>query len=123
MNCMKCGREMETEQAFCEDCLLEMDKYPVNPGTAVQLPLRKETHTIRKNQNRRRSVSPEEQISRLKKRIWFLTGALAVTVILLLAMIYPTVNYFLRNYYLRPGQNYTTIITTEETDPLEQIVE
>ena len=115
MYCMKCGREMESERAFCEDCLLEMEKYPVNPGIAVHLHIRKDSTPARKNLNRRRTVNPEEQITRLKKRIWFLSGVLAVTVVLLIAMIQPTVMYFIRNYHLRPGQNYNTI--TPSTEP------
>lgn len=107
MYCMKCGREMDSEQAFCEDCLLDMEKYPVKPGTAVHLPIRKNIPATRKPA-KRRAVSPEEQVARLKKRIWFLTGALMITVLLLLCMVQPTMEYFVRNYHLRPGQNYQT---------------
>lgn len=38
LNCLKCGREIEEGQVFCNDCLVQMAKYPVKPGTAVQLP-------------------------------------------------------------------------------------
>ena len=107
MYCMKCGREMDSEQAFCEECLLDMEKYPVKPGTAVQLPIRKNTPAARKP-IKRRTVSPEEQIIRLKKRIWVLTGSLLVAILLLCFMAQPTMEYFLRNYHLRPGQNYQT---------------
>lgn len=119
MICMKCGREIGTEQAFCDACLEEMKKYPVKPGTPVHLPLQRKAPDRRKAQSRRRTISPEEQIRTLKKRIWFLSGILLVTLALLAAMIYPTVNFFIRNYHLRPGQNYNTIITTEapETTP------
>ena len=121
MNCMKCGRDLESEQAFCEDCLLEMKKYPVNPNTIVQLPRRRETPPIRKNPSRRRTVSPEEQVKSLKKRLWILTGVLILVLAILISMIHPTVNYFVRNYYLRPGQNYNTIVET--TDPFEGLAE
>ena len=114
MYCMKCGRELDKEQAFCEDCLLEMEKYPVNPGIAVHLPIRREAPLARKTP-KKRTVNPEEQIARLKKRIWFLTGALVVTIAVIIAMINPTVQYFIDNYYLRPGQNYNTI--TPSTGP------
>ncbi len=117
MKCMKCGRELESEQVFCDDCLLEMKKYPVSPSITVHVPLRRETAPVRKPQSHRRSLSPEEQIKTLKKRVWTLAGALIVTVALLLAMIHPTVNYFLRHYYLRPGQNYNTITTPVTTEP------
>ena len=61
----------------------------------------------------------EEQIKTLKKRLWILTGILVATLALLISMVYPTVNYFIRNYHLRPGQNYNTVIHTtpkETTD-------
>lgn len=34
MNCLKCGREIEEGQVFCNDCLVQMAKYPVKPGTS-----------------------------------------------------------------------------------------
>ena len=68
MYCMKCGRETEMETAFCQDCLAEMEKYPVRPGTVVQLPLRKTSTGPRKQPSRKRSAPLEEQIKVLKKR-------------------------------------------------------
>lgn len=118
MKCMKCGREQESEQVFCDDCLLEMKKYPVSPNATVQLSLRREVSS-RKVMPRRRTVSPEDQVKLLKKRLWFLTGILVVTLALLIAMIHPTVNYFIRNYHLRPGQNYNTITTTTPAETTE----
>ena len=131
MKCLKCGREQESEQVFCDDCLLEMGKYPVPSNAVVQLPTRKATPAPRKMPHRR-TLSPEEQIRILKKRIWFLSGILLVTLALLVAMVYPTVNFFLRKYHRRPGQNYTAIVTTTEpttqptietTDPFEGLAE
>lgn len=126
MACMKCGRELEFDSAFCSECLLDMNRYPVAPGTAVHIPIRKETPTVRKPHPKRRVISPEERILRLKKLIWFLTVALVITMVLAGFMIYPTVNYFQRKYHLRPGQNYSTITATtapttapEAFDPLE----
>jgi len=130
MKCMKCGREQDSEQVFCNECLLEMEKYPVSPNATVQLPLRRDTSYQRKPQPRRTRLSPEEQIRILKKRLWFLAGILLVTLAVLIAMIYPTVNYFLRNYHLRPGKNYSTITPTtaatevsETPDPFEGMAE
>ena len=130
MKCMKCGREQESDQVFCNDCLLEMEKYPVSPNATVQLPLRRSSAS-RKAQPRRKAVPLEEQVKVLKKRLWLLTGILLVTLVLLIAMIHPTVNYFIRNYHLRPGQNYNTITpkttvpmeTTETVDPSEGMAE
>lgn len=117
MHCLKCGTELENEQAFCQECLLEMEKYPVKPGVAVQLPIRRETPAARKAP-KKRTVSPEEQIARLKKHIWFLTGALVITIGLIAAMFTPTLRYILDNYHLRPGQNYNTVAPS--TSPAEQ---
>ena len=129
MVCMKCGSRMETEQAFCQDCLLEMEKYPVKPGTAVQLPIRKEAPVVRKTTSRRRTVSPEEQLVKLKKRVMTLSIALAVTLALVIAMAHPAANYFIRKYHLRPGQNYTTITPStasaesDETTAVTEVTE
>ena len=131
MKCLKCGRELETEQVFCNDCLLEMDKYPIAPNAVVQLPMRQPAPAVRKT-TYRRTVSPEEQIHILKKRVWLLSGILIVTLAMMIAMAYPTVNFFIRKYHLRPGQNYTAIVatteaatetTTETTDPYEGLAE
>ncbi len=124
MTCMKCGREIDPEQVFCEDCLLEMKKYPVSPNAVVQLPLRRQSVPTRKAA-KRRTVTPEEQVKTLKKRVLILGCALAVTTVLVLGMIHPTVNFFLRSYYRRPGQNYTTItpttVPTEATQASETV--
>ena len=126
MGCMKCGRELESDGVFCYECLADMNRYPVAPGTAVHIPIRKESHAVRKSQPKRRVINPEERILRLKKHIWFLTVTLVISMVLTVLMIYPTVSYFQRKYHLRPGQNYSTIIATtapttapEATDPLE----
>ena len=117
MYCMKCGREVEDEQVFCSDCLVDMEKYPVAPGTVVKLPTRKEPPPSRKPVSRRRKLTPSEQIPILKKRIRRLIAALVVTVLLFLAALYPAVNFFLRHYDLRPGQNYTAITTDDPNSP------
>ena len=127
MKCLKCGREQETEQVFCNDCLLVMDKYPIAPNAVVQLPMRNTAASFSKISHRR-TVSPEEQINILKKRIWLLSGILIVTLALMAAMVYPAVNFFIRKYHLRPGQNYTAIVATTEsptetTDPYEGLAE
>ena len=111
MVCMKCGSKLETEQAFCQDCLLEMEKYPVKPGTAVHLPIRKEAPPVRKTvTHRRRTVNPEEQLVKLKKRVWILGISLFFSVALVIALAHPAAHYFIRKYHLRPGQNYSTIV-------------
>ena len=66
MSCMKCGKEVSEGQVFCQECLEEMEKYPVKPGTAVLLPNRPHQAVVHKR-SYRKSRKPEDQISRLRK--------------------------------------------------------
>ena len=109
MNCMKCGRETGGEQAFCADCLLEMEKYPVKPGTVVLLPRRRDSAQPKKAP-KKRILSPEEQVRTLRKWVKGLVIALCISTGLVLAMLYPTVHYFMHDHF-KIGQNYTTIVT------------
>jgi len=110
MYCLKCGRQINTEQAFCQDCLLEMEKYPVEPGTVVQLPQRP-SGTPYKKPPRRRSQPLEEQVAALTRRARILAALLVAVTIIAALLAVPAWRYFLRNRH-RPGQNYTAIITT-----------
>ena len=67
MYCMKCGKEIKENQVFCEACLVIMDKYPVKPGVHIQLPQRP-VSTAGKPVSRKRILSSEEQIQRLRRR-------------------------------------------------------
>lgn len=115
MFCMKCGREVEEGQVFCLDCRLEMEKYPVRPGTVVLLPKRTENSFVKKAPAKRRSgPTPEEQIRSLKQRLRTLTFLWMITLVLLAALLYPTVRELVEGQQLRPGQNYSSI--TESTN-------
>lgn len=118
MNCLKCGRETGGEQVFCEDCLLEMAKYPVKPGTAVKLPERREPAPFRRAL-KRRTVSPEEQVKILRKRNRHLILALLISLITIALLIYPALCHLVEDHY-KPGQNYSVVTTaTESTIPTE----
>lgn len=71
MICMKCGKEVSDSNVFCDECLTDMERYPVKPGTPVLLPNRPKEVVIRKR-NTRRAKKPEDQISTLKNWITFL---------------------------------------------------
>lgn len=117
MNCMKCGREIEEGQVFCPDCLEEMEKHPVKPGTAVLLPRPRPVSPVKKAYAKwRQPPAPEEMVVRLKKRLRILLLVWLLTLVLLAMFAYPTVRDFLEQETLLPGQNYTTITTTAETD-------
>ena len=117
MNCIKCGRDIEEGQVFCPECLGVMEKYPVKPGIAIQLPKRKETPLQKKPYPKRRQAPTAEEKNQSMKKwlrsvliLWFITLAL------LAATSYPTVEYVMDKYLPAMGQNYT-ILETESTVP------
>ena len=66
MSCMKCGKEVSEDQVFCPECLAEMDRYPVKPGTPVLLPHREPIAAQRKRRPLKRVRKPEEQLAALR---------------------------------------------------------
>ncbi len=81
MNCIKCGRETQGGQVFCQDCQAEMEKYPVKPGTPLVLPSRPAQPPVKKKPARRRNLRPEEQVPILKGKVRWLTAALIVAIL------------------------------------------
>ena len=110
MNCMKCGRETENEAVFCPDCLQVMEKYPVRPGTVVNLPHRKESSVLKKI-TKRHVITAEEQIKVLRKWVSILSILLLVCIIAIVLMFKPTMHYVL-DEHVEIGQNYSTVTTT-----------
>lgn len=110
MKCMKCGRETTADQIFCQDCLLDMEKYPVKPGTALLLPIRRDSPASRKSV-KRRAPSAEDQIRALKKRIRLLVFFLLISLTLVVCLAFPAVEHLMESQ-IRPGQNYSSIVTT-----------
>lgn len=110
MACMKCGRETAADQIFCQDCLLDMERYPVKPGTAVLLPIHRESSAIRKSAQRR-TPSAEDQVKWLKKRVRLLTILLLLCVVLIACLAVPAAEHLMEDR-VRPGQNYSSIVTT-----------
>jgi hypothetical protein len=83
MNCVKCGREIDEDQVFCELCLNEMETYPVKPGTAIHIPARQPVEEVKKHRTKRSALlSPSEQVLKLKKKV----RRLRITVIVLLLL-------------------------------------
>lgn len=94
------------------ECQLEMQRYPVRPGTVVQLPSRKEEITPKKSP-RKKIVSPEEQVDKLKKQVRTLWLSLILVSILAAALSVPTYQHW-KEGQKKIGQNYTTITATSE---------
>ena len=114
MNCMKCGREIPEGQVFCEGCLSEMEKYPVKPGTIVQLPVQPPVTEIRKTRYPKKRT-PEERIHRLRTALRVLLGVTACLLIALVITVNLLVQSMRQQHKLPVGQNYSTSQATEET--------
>ena len=117
MNCMKCGREMNGDGVFCQDCLLEMEKYPVAPGTVVLLPRRKEGFSQKKTV-KRHTPSPEEQIAALRKNIRVLVLLLMFCILAIGLMFKPTMHY-VKDEHVPIGQNYSSVTPAATPAPTE----
>lgn len=116
MYCMKCGREVKGSQIFCDQCLSVMKQYPVKQDIRIQLPHRAPS-TEKKVPTRRKTLSPEEQISKLRNMVKRLLIAF-VCVLLLLVF---TVSLLFHDYdSLSPentiGKNYNTIDIGSDTN-------
>lgn len=81
MFCMKCGREIRESGVFCNDCLTEMEKYPVKPNISIQLPNRPAVPAPKKKTKPVEEIPLEEQIRHLKSRTHWLAFAFTVSLI------------------------------------------
>ena len=113
MECIKCGRETQAGQTFCDECLQQMAKHPVKPGTPVHLPVRPASE---KAASRKRERTPAQVIGDLQKMIRWLTVTIAILSVLLCA----TAVFLLhaldaQNAKSAPGRNYT--VDTSNTSP------
>ena len=97
MKCLKCGQTLSTEQLFCDSCLKDMDRHPVDPGTPLVLPTRSRTLPVKRPH--KRMLLPDEMIAKQKKTIrrlivaLILTALLAATAIAIICYFYFTGNY------------------------------
>lgn len=115
MNCMKCGVELKDSGVFCESCLADMERYPVQSNITVQLPRRPVSVQPKKKVRRQPYVKPEDQIRHLKRvRNWLCV--LLVVSLLAFAASSAMALYLLNQEELpNIGQNYETIDSTDGT--------
>ncbi len=78
MNCMKCGKVIPAEQVFCEDCLAEMEKYPVKPDTPILLPPKDRNHPPKRASVYKRGKKAEEKVTGLHKIVFWLATVVVV---------------------------------------------
>lgn len=119
MQCLKCGREIPSEQVFCPACLTEMEKYPVKPGTVVNIPRRPSQSPAKKAPGHRYPAVPmEEQVQKLKKRVTVLIFALILALAVIAGLCWLGVKqYFSQENKLLPGQNYSSVTDTGPDTP------
>ena len=108
MNCLKCGRETEEGQVFCEVCRENMKDYPVKSGTPVRLPRRAYEPEPAKKTRWHPAPTMEEQVQKLRKQNRVLTAALCVVLLFLLVAGAISTRYLLDKTPFRPGQNYSS---------------
>lgn len=111
MECMKCGRKAENGQVFCKECLASMAEHPVRPGTAIHLPQRTAEAPSRRSAHRKKPLSPEQQIEKLRKA----NRRLAICLLLLTVALVLTIAGLVRSLYIQQstqptGRNYSTTV-------------
>lgn len=105
MVCLKCGRE--TDQSFCPECREVMQKYPIKPGTVVNL-MNRDSLLPPKKVKPKAPIPPEQRIAQLRKLVARLRWINAILAALLLAVCLLAFNIYNRNPGPQVGQNYST---------------
>ncbi len=107
-NCIKCGKELSSTKAFCEECLEVMERYPVPSGAPLVIHQRA---AAPKKASGKKKLSPEEQVPKLKK----LVKQMTVILVLLTIALGIALGWLIREIQepaLVPdetkGQNYST---------------
>ena len=97
---MKCGKETDSGQVFCDSCLETMKQYPVKPDTVVQVPPPRYLGQDKKS-SRKKELTPKEQLRKQKKLltryryvVLLLGFLLMVVTALLLFVMYSQTAFF-----------------------------
>lgn len=72
MKCIRCGKKTEENQVFCAECLKDMERHPVKPGTPIQLPNRENRGPTKRSSFKVAASKWQDQIFRLKYAIFWL---------------------------------------------------
>ena len=109
MHCIKCGKETAGSDVFCQECLLVMQTQPVKPGTAVHIPVRPAS---KKPVSRKKTLSPEEQVVKLRKQLRKLFWACVALILALCLTIASNIYLLYRQGILEDlGKTYSTVTT------------
>lgn len=109
MNCMRCGTKILPNAVFCDECLADMEKHPVDPDTPVNLPRREKQQVTKRA--KKRFQKPEDQIHAFRKLIAWLMTLIIILAIALTISVYLLVAHPNQSDNSRlPGQNYGTSV-------------
>lgn len=110
MYCMKCGTKAKDSQVFCDACLAVMEQFPVNSDVHVQLPSRPVPE--KRSAPRKKDLTPEEQLLRLRRSVKRLSLVLACTLLALgLTVTLLVHTYTQQDTHGDIGKNYSTVNT------------
>lgn len=116
MNCMRCGKETTGNNVFCPECLAEMEKYPVKPGTVIQIPVRSAEPEPRKPARRKKEPPIEVQLASMRSLVRNLT-AMVIASVTALAVVTGMLLYVLFQPdpadQVPMGRNYSTSSTLD----------
>ena len=109
MNCMKCGKEIQDGQVFCQECLADMEKHPIPQDAHPQILQRPAKSTDKKA----REVPMPVQLNRLRKLVRWLLGIIAVLLVAVATLTLLLVHSQKSGDSAAPiGRNYTTVPKT-----------
>ena len=114
MYCMKCGKEIDDSHVFCDDCLEVMSHHPVKKGTPVLLP-NAATSAEKKPAPKKRQLTPEERLLRLRVVTRWLSIALASTLLILGITVSLLVQSLEGPVASDIGKNYNTVSTLDKS--------
>ena len=106
--CLKCGKTTRETATFCDQCVADMEQYPVKPGTIVHLlprpkrPEYKTPETYREAADR----AQLQQAKRTARWLMVLTVILAVLLLISTWMLLQSLNQPTEAPPI--GKNYTT---------------
>lgn len=121
MKCLKCGAEISPPAVFCQSCLAEMEREPVDRDAKLVLPVRPEPAAEPRSQRAKPQFKPEEVIAHQRGLIRRLRITAACLLALSLAL--GTLLFFFGHFDELPahalGQNFKTagVETTAPTVP------
>ena len=81
MACLKCGRETIDPQVFCNTCQEVLARYPVKPGTPVQLPIRATAPVVKKTAEPKKRTIAQQYRQLLAITRWLFLAALFLLIL------------------------------------------